>query len=831
MTDQTPAPVLRLRIAAMLLLLPSAILAPVARTTTAADDANATSDFFENKIRPLLVAHCQECHGGDGKKRQGGLRLDSRAGWMKGGDSGPAIVPGDPEKSLLILAVRQTDKDLRMPPKQKLTDTQIADLEAWVKSGAFDPREAPAVADDAPSRPKYGMNIEDGRKFWSYQPIREPAPPQVKSTDWPRNAVDRFVLARMEAAGVAPAAEADKRTLLRRATIDLTGLPPTPAELDAFLADSSPEAFAKVVDRLLDSPRYGERWGRHWLDVVRYADTSGNASDYPVPQAFRYRDWVVRAFNRDMPYDQFLREQIAGDLLPADSPAEKNERTIATGYLAIARRFGGSRLGEHHLTIEDTIDNLGRALLGVSLSCARCHDHKFDPYTMHDYYGLYGIFESTRFPFPGAEADKKQADFVPLLSAEEIERLMAPHREQLATLDAEIKTLETAEAEAKKLPDGPEKKPAVDAATAKLTDARKRRAALAAETPVIDDAYAVADGKPANTRMQLRGDPKRLGDEVPRHFPHVLGGQTVAEGDKTSGRLQLANWLTDPANPLVARVMANRVWQYHFGRGIVSTPNDFGPRGQTPTHPELLDYLAAKFVQNGWSIKSLHKLILLSRTWQLSSDVADDARLAENTRIDPNNELLWKFNRFRLDAESIRDALLFVSGELDESPPGAAHPFPPRHTWGWTQHNPFVASYETRRRSLYLMQQRLKKNAYLALFDGADPSSSTGARLPSTTPLQALFVMNDPLTHGAAAKLASRAVAATADEEGRIVAACKLAWNREPTADEIRQSVEFLAQYRERLAALKSPADQRDSTAWTALARALLSSNEFIYID
>jgi len=432
-------------------LLPAFLIHVVAApaVTRAADDA-AARDFFEQKIRPLLVEHCQECHGGDGKKRQGGLRLDSRAGWSKGGDSGPAIVPGDLDKSLLITAVRQTDKDLRMPPKQKLTDAQIADLETWVKSGAIDPRETPTGTDDGPARPKYGMSIDEGRKFWSYQPIREPAAPTVKATAWPRNAIDQFVLSKLEAAGVEPAADSDKRTLLRRVTFDLTGLPPTPAELDAFLADTSPEAFAKVVDRLLDSPRYGERWGRHWLDVVRYADTSGNASDYPVPQAYRYRDWVVRAFNRDLPYDQFLREQIAGDLLPSSSPEEKNERTIATGYLAIARRFGGSRVGEHHLTIEDTIDNLGRALLGVSLSCARCHDHKFDPYTMHDYYGLYWIFESTRFPFPGAEADKKQADFVPLLSPEEIERLMAPHREQLATLDAEIKTLEAAEAEAKK---------------------------------------------------------------------------------------------------------------------------------------------------------------------------------------------------------------------------------------------------------------------------------------------------------------------------------------------------------------------------------------------
>ncbi len=791
----------------------------------AADPPQEAVAFFEKKIRPILVDNCFECHSVESKKVKGGLFVDSRDSLLKGGDLGPAIVPGDPEKSLLIIAVRQTNKDLQMPPKQKLSNTQIMDLETWVKMGAIDPRKNVPAKIAAKDKAKYGMSLEDGRKFWSFLPVKDPPIPKVSTTSGPRTSVDAFVLSRLEKAGIAPAPAADKRTLYRRASFDLTGLPPTSAEMDAFLADSSPQALEKVVDRLLKSPRYGERWGRHWLDVVRYADTCGNASDYPVPQAHKYRDWVIRAFNRDLPYDQFLREQFAGDLIAGGTEAERRERIIATGYLAIARRFGGDRKGEHHLTIEDTIDNLGRTVLGSSISCARCHDHKFDPFTSNDYYGLYGIFESTRYPFPGAEVGKVQEDFVPLMSPPEIETLLKPHREKMAAIVAEVKQLETAEAEAKKSPDSPDKVKRVSEATMKLAAARKKQAAIQAEAPAIDNAYAVLDAKPANARIQMRGDPKRLGDEVPRHFPAVLGGQELLKNSAASGRLQLAEWLTDPRNPLTARVMVNRIWQHHFGKGIVQTPNDFGKQGRAPTHPELLDFLAARFMESGWSVKDMHKLIMLSQTWQFSStDVEASAKL------DPNNDLCWKYNRHRLDAESIRDMILFVSGELDESI-GGAHPFPPAKSWGFTQHSPFVAQYETRRRSVYLMQQRIRKNQYLALFDGADPNSSTGARLPSTTPLQALFLMNDPLAHRAAAKFSERVIAAGSDEASRIHFAYKLALGRLAEPDEQKSCVDFLRNYREKLTALKSPANQIDSATWAALARVLLSSNEFVFVD
>jgi hypothetical protein len=383
-----------------------------------------------------------------------------------------------------------------------------------------------------------------------------------------------------------------------------------------------------------------------------------------------------------------------------------------------------------------------------------------------------------------------------------------------------------AHAEAEKQPESPEKKARVEAAGKSLAEARARHGQAVAAVPAIDNAYAVAESpQPANAKLHLRGDPKRLGEEVPRHFPAVLGGQQLPPDAAASGRLHLAQWLTDPANPLTARVMVNRIWQHHFGKGIVQTPNDFGRQGKAPTHPELLDYLAAQFVESGWSLKAMHKLILLSHTWQLSS-----TETPESAALDPHNELFGRFTRRRLDAESLRDTLLLVSGELAERP-GGTHPFPPPHTWGWTQHNPFVADYDTRQRSVYLMQQRLRKNPYLALFDGADPSSSTGVRLPSTTPLQALFLMNGSLAHSAAASFANRVVDSTADEPARLELAYQLALNRSPDGDEQRECREFLQKYRDKLTALKVPAEQLERQAWGALARALLSGNEFVFVD
>jgi hypothetical protein len=866
------------------------ILAPWG--ATGAEPKPADVEFFEKSVRPLLVEHCLSCHGG--KKQHASLRLDSRGSLLKGGDSGPAVVPGEPDKSLLLKAVRH-EGDSHMPPKSKLPPQAIQALAVWVKSGAPWPDDATATKAD-PQR---------GKNHWAFQPLREPPVPQAAGEA--PSAIDRFILAKLAQEKLQPVEPADRRTLIRRATFDLTGLPPTPEEVTAALNDASPDWFATVVDRLLASPHYGERWGRHWLDVVRYADTAGNAPDFPIPQAYRYRNYVIRAFNQDVPYDQFLREQIAGDLLapndrqeaaalakalqqeqrsireaalrarttidpeakgalpalekalghdeeavrlaavgalvnidpeaekrlPAvtdllkqkarvgryrgllkriavpqdagkvsvfadhgsrhgptdprpdyeghkalpqgywvyvhpywyiwgerqgDLAAERFDPVVATGFLAIHRRF--SMLGEDaidHYEVEDILDTLGRSVLGLGLSCARCHDHKFDPIPTRDYYGLFGIFQSTRFPFPGAEGKVKQKHFVGLDKGQ--------------------------------------------------------------------DSYAVSEGKAGNAAIQRGGDPAKPGPEAPRGFLEILGNQQLPTGAPGSGRRQLADWLTDARNPLAARVLVNRLWLHHFGQGLVRTPNDFGVRGQPPTHPELLDYLASRFIEGGWSIKHMHRLIMLSRAYQLAS-----AGQPENSRTDPNNLWLWKFPRRRLDAESLRDALLAVSGELDRTT-GEAHPFPPADKWNFTQHTPFNAVYETNRRSVYLMQQRLKRHPFLALFDGADPNASTPGRGATTTPVQALFWMNDPFVHQQADQLAKRLIAVAPDDARRAEAAYQLLFARPPSADEAQTVVEYLAQFAAKAGAAGIPADRQQRAAWASLSRALLSSNEFLYLD
>jgi len=775
----------------------------------AAADAGQGIEFFERRIRPLLSDGCVECHGAE--KQKGDLRLDSRAGWMKGGASGAVIVPGKPDDSLLISAVRYWDKSLQMPPKHALEPAEVNDLIEWVKLGAPDPRTEEPKAE--PAKVVAGIDFEKGRKHWAFQPVKMPPLPAVREKAWARNDVDLFTLNRMEAAGVKPAADADRRTLLRRVTYDLTGLPPTPSEVDAFVNDTTPGAFARVVDRLLASPRYGERWGRHWLDVVRYADTCGNASDYPVPQVFRYRNYVLQAFNDDLPFDQFVREQLAGDLIAFATEEERQRRIIATGYLANVRHFAGGK-GEPHLTIEDAIENMGRAFLGLSINCARCHDHKFDPISSHDYYALYGIFGSTTFPHPGAEGKNRPENLVPLAPKAEVEAAEKSRAAELAALDAEAKAADAAKAAAQKEPASPEQKAKLDAATKLAADVRAKRKPIA-DTHAYPLAYAVSENAPANARLQVRGDPKRLGEEVPRGFLQVLGGQALPKDSKGSGRLELAKWITDPANPLTARVIVNRIWQHHFGRGLVATPNDFGTRGQPPSHPELLDFLAQRFVESGWSVKAMHRLLLFSHTWQIST-VGDTAG-------DPNNTLWSRAERHRLDAESIRDAMLFVSGDLDFTP-GGEHPFPAVQTWSFTQHKQFFALYDTPQRAVYQMQQRLRKHPFLALFDGADTNSSTAIRTASTTPLQSLFAMNDPFVHERAARFAAHMVSIKSDEQRRIALVFLTLYARPPEPDETAMFTAYLAQLRE---TKKLPPDQ----AWASLSRVLFGANEFLFLD
>ena len=767
--------------------------------------------FFEQKVRPVLVKHCYECHSADAKKIGGSLLLDSRAGVRKGGDTEPPIVAGDPEASLLITAVRHADPALKMPPKSKLADHEIADLVAWVKMGAPDPRTEDTLK---VVESKYAIDWTRARDFWSLKPVNAGAVPQVQNTGWPSNDVDRFILAKLEQAGLSPTADADKRVLLRRITYDLIGLPPTPEEIDAFLADSSEGALETVVDRLLASPQYGERWGRYWLDVVRYADTAGDNSDFPIPQMYKYRNWVIDAFNRDMPYDRFLREQLAGDLLPAESLEQRNAQTIATGYIANARRFG-SRVDDYpqHLTIEDTLDNLGRAYLGMTLNCARCHDHKFDPITAQDYYALYGIFDSTRYPWPGIELEQRQRDLVPLADRQMVETTEKARREKQQALEDEVRRLQKARDNS----EGDSRKE-LDKQLKEAKDAAQKHAS---EPLPYELAYAVAEAKEIrDARVQQKGDPSKTGPIVPRRFLTVLGGTELPSDDPTSGRLRLAEWIADPKNPLTARVMVNRIWLSHFGKGLVSTSNDFGRQGKPPTHPELLDYLAQRFIDSGWSVKAMHRLIVLSHTYRLASGTSPEAKVK-----DPANELLSAFPRRRLDAEALRDTLLVLGGNLDPTQ-GGPHPFPPQSEWKFTQHNPFKAVYETNRRSVYLMTQRIQRHPYLAIFDGPDPSTSTGSRVTSTTPLQALFLLNDPFVHEQAQRFAARVVSERPDDGGRIDRAYQLALGRPPEAAETEQALAFLKTVRD-----ESKGDQSEAQAWQSFTRALFRLNEFVYVD
>ena len=778
--------------------------------------------FFESKIRPVLVERCYECHSAKAAKVKGGLLLDSRAGVVKGGDTGPAITPGNLEASLLIAAVRHADKDLAMPPKKMLPPEQIAALEEWVKMGAPDPRAENTVAS---VQAKSAIDWTKAREWWSFRPLAAPTPPAVMDTKWAANDVDRFILAKLDAANLKPAPDAGPRMLIRRMTYDLLGLPPTPEEVEAFVAESirNPQsAIRNLVERLLASPRYGERWGRHWLDVVRYADTAGDNSDYPIPQMHRYRDWVIEAFNRDLPYDQFVREQLAGDLLGGANDEERFARIVATGYIANARRFG-SRVDDYpqHLTIEDTIDNVGRAFLGLTVNCSRCHDHKFDPITTQDYYALYGIFHSTRYPWPGIELDKKQRDFVPLVPAGKLAEAQAAQRakeEEQSRLNSEVQRLK----EAVKNPQA-EKKAEFQA---QLKAAEKALAEIQKKPLPFGTAYAVAESaKISDVAVQMKGDPAKLGPVEARHFLTVFGGAKLEHGEKSSGRAQLAEWILAKDNPLPARVMANRIWQHHFGRGLVATPNDFGKQGKPPTHPELLDFLAAKFRDGGWSVKAMHRLILLSHTYRIAS-----TRDADALARDPANELLASFPRQRLDAECIRDTLLVLGGNLDLTPAGA-HPFPPQSEWGFTQHKPFKDVYASNHRSVYLMTQRIQRHPYLAIFDGADPSASTPARPTSTTPLQALYLLNDALIHEQSTRVAGRIVSHGSDDTARVQKAYGLLFARPPAADEITAAQKFLANVRAQLRDDATAPDQIGPEAWRAYVRVLFRLNEFVYLD
>ena len=660
-------------------------------------------------------------------------------------------------------------------------------------------------------------------RHWAFEPVRQVAVPN-NGSGWADGAVDRFILAELTAQGLQPAELADRTTLARRVSFDLLGLPPQPDEVDAFVSDPSADAWPKLVNRLLASPHYGERWGRHWMDVVRYADTAGDNADYPVPEARLYRDYIIDAFNDDKPFDEFVHEQLAGDILAKQSPHDRDgyaSKLAATGFLALSRRYGTGPYELWHLTLEDTIDTTGRAFLGLSLRCARCHDHKFDPVTMGDYYGLYGIFASTQFPWAGSEeVHSRQLDrmkFVPLAPDADAAARLAAYQARIAEFEAQIKQLEAK---------GDEAKARLESLRSELRNLRRR--GLPDDLP---GAYAVADGPVVETRIQLAGEPSQPGDVAARCVPRFLVGEaavTIPPGE--SGRWQFAQWLTRPDHPLTARVMVNRIWQHHFGRGLVPTASNFGESGEPPTHPELLDWLARRFVDAGWSIKAIHREILLSKTYRLSSRPPEAA-----AKLDPANRWYARFERRRLDAESIRDAQLAVAGRLDRSRPGQ-HPFPPIAQWTWTQHNPFKAVYPSNHRSVYLMTQRIQRHPFLSLFDGPDPNVSTDVRTSATVPLQALWAMNNAFVAEQAAAFARRLldsneITAPQDTAARVDVAHRLAYARRANDQERQRAAGFLNACQQELAKAGTPREAAELEAWTSYARVLLTANEFVYVD
>jgi hypothetical protein len=735
-------------------------------------------EFFENKIRPVLAEHCYKCHSALAGKSKGGLTLDTKAAVLKGGDTGPAVVPGDPAKSLLLGAIRQ-DGDLKMPPKMKLPAPVLDDFRRWVEMGAPDPRDrTPAVASS--------IDWSRARDFWSFRPVRKPALPAVQDTAWPVTDTDRFILAHLEAHGLHPVAAADRRTLIRRASFDLTGLPPTPDEIDTFLSDATPDAFARVVDRLLRSPHYGERWARHWLDVARFAEDQAHTFGVkPNTEAFRYRDWVIDAFNADMPYDLFVKRQLAADLLEGDEPDGFKHRA-ALGFIGLgAQYYKGDVCAPKAAAdeLDDRIDTLGRGLLGLTVGCARCHDHKYDPIPTQDYYALAGVFFSCKLAnlplLPRAEADRWAAAQKPILEAER-----------------KLKEMQKAE----------KAKPS--------TDGKKQIAALQAEMerlkkaapPAPPMAHAVVETTPTDLHVYVRGNPAQQGELVQRHFLRVLSADDPPRFTHGSGRLELARAIASKDNPLTARVIVNRVWAWHFGRGLVGTPSNFGQLGERPTHPELLDDLAARFVENGWSIKWLHREIMLSAAYQLGSD-AD----AETRGQDPANRLLGHMSRRRLDVEAWRDALLAVSGQLDRSFGGPTVD---------------LKSEQNRRRTVYGKVSRHELNGLLRLFDFPDANITSERRTETTVPQQQLFVLNDPFFIGQAKALAARLRAEAPDDAGRVRGAYLLAYGRPATDAELALGLRYLDGRDD-----PGEAQRNRLTRWERYAQALLAANEFLYVD
>ena len=769
------------------------------------DDERTKLHFFENEIRPLLAQRCFECHGE--KKQKAGLRLDRRADLLAGGDSGPALVPGKPGDSMLIKAISYKDDALQMPPKEELAPAEKALLEKWVALGAPWPAGTEAVA--AP-RDEHGFTAEQ-RAYWTFQPLTSPTPPALAGNRWVRGEIDRFIAAKHAELNLTPAPEAGREEIARRLYFDLHGLPPTAQQREAFVRDARPDAYARLVDALLASPRYGERWAQHWLDLVRFADSDGYRADFLRPSSWHYRDWVVRSLNADKPYDRFVREQLAGDELAPDNP----EVLAGTAYLRAPIYEYNQRdvRGQATLIVDDITANAGEVFLGLSFQCARCHDHKFDPILQKDYFALRAFFEGVLWrsdlklatPAERAAHAAKQAAWETATKnlRDEIEALIAPERTRLVRkahekftddlqamldkpfaartptervlavlcerqLDYEIERYE------------PQK-------SLKTPGAKQRYAELQAELKKFDalkpaplpEAFVATDAARTAPPTLMKG--RRGGErEVAPGFLTLIAPEapTITPLEHSTGRrTALAAWITQPDNPLATRTIVNRVWQYHFGRGLAPTPNDLGKLGGLPTHPELLDWLARRFVASGWSLKALHRDILLSATYRQTARAPASATAA---LVDPANHFLWRFSPRRLDAEQVRDAMLAASGELDLAAGG-----------------PALDANLSARRTLYTLKRRNAPNDLLRVLDAPPGFASSAERQVTSTPLQALLFANGDWPLARARALGARV--------GSVDAAWQAVLGRAPSAGEKQQAEDFVAR---RLAAVKPLPDQ-----------------------
>ena len=683
-------------------------------------------DFFEKKIRPVLVEKCYSCHSADAKKVRGGLLLDTRDATRKGGDNGPSVVPGDAKKSLLIKAMKG-ENTAQMPPKGKLPENVIRDFETWVNGGAIDPRDGKKTVTPTV------IDFDKARQFWSFQPPKNYPAPIVKQKNWVRRSIDPFILEKLEKTGLSPAPFAERETFIRRVTFDLTGLPPTPDEVTIYLADTAPDADERLIDRLLASSNYGERWARVWLDVARYAEDQahivGNDQTLTYPNAYLYRDWVIQSLNADMSYDRFVSLQLAADQIEGDA----SPNLVALGYIGLGPKYynrGNPAVNADEW--EDRVDVIGRGLIGLTIACARCHDHKFDPIPTTDYYSLAGVFASTdMFNRPDPKAPKKE--------------------------------------------DG-------------------------SKSP-LGTMHIVKDGKVADINVLIRGNVENKGPITPRRFLRVLSDSEPTPFKQGSGRKELAATITDPKNPLLARVIVNRIWAQYFGRGIVATPSNFGKLGELPTHPELLDDLSKRFIDNGWSLKWLHREIVLSATYHQSSHVD-----AKSMTLDADNRLLGRMPRRRLPVESWRDALLATSGMIDTSRIGGPSIDP--------------LDLKEHRRTVYTRISRLELNKLLAMFDFPDPNATADKRVETTTPLQKLFTLNSPFMTTQGDALASRLLGESqGDDRSRIHHAYQLLYARTPSEAELKVGLQFV----------QSGTDH--AVKWRRYSHALLAANEMLFLD